>query len=279
MWVQNSITLCGPTSWLISYPHDLYFSLNPTFKILDLGWSWERKEDICQGKEGIYGILLQTLKTHIPVLRKRDIMRKKVEDKKDIISINSDIELNFGCLKWQNSIFVTIVEFFLIISLNNVQCVLKWPRCNAQAYNYCNLKYGDVSTIGGKKPDWSVCRWSLHPVARQVDRALAFQLCHVVLLEAYSVRWFEFSWSEPKPGLDPWWSIHVVAQLSSLAVFMRILLRPWQGVYSRPAVSTTGYTEYYFGAESGKVCRYRKLHALVFSDPIKGSRASKHICS
>jgi hypothetical protein len=52
-------------------------------------------------------------------------MRKKAEDEKDIISINSDIELNFGCLKWQNSIFVMIVEFFLIISLNNVQCVLK----------------------------------------------------------------------------------------------------------------------------------------------------------
>ena len=34
---QNSITLCGPTSLLISYPHDMYFSLNPTFKILDLG--------------------------------------------------------------------------------------------------------------------------------------------------------------------------------------------------------------------------------------------------
>jgi hypothetical protein len=40
-----------------------------------------------------------TLKTHTLVLRKRDIMHKKAEDEKDIISINSDIELNFGCLK------------------------------------------------------------------------------------------------------------------------------------------------------------------------------------
>jgi hypothetical protein len=54
-----------------------------------------------------------------------DIMRKKAEDEKDIISINSDIELNFGCLKWQNWIFVMIVEFFLITSLNNVLCVHK----------------------------------------------------------------------------------------------------------------------------------------------------------
>jgi hypothetical protein len=59
------------------------------------------------------------------VLRKRDIMRKKAEDEKDIISINSDIELNFGCLKWQNWIFVMIVKFFLITSLNNVLCVYK----------------------------------------------------------------------------------------------------------------------------------------------------------
>jgi hypothetical protein len=52
-----------------------------------------------------------TLKMHTLVLRKRDIMCKKSEDEKDIILINSDIELNSGCLKWQTSIFVMIVKF------------------------------------------------------------------------------------------------------------------------------------------------------------------------